>query len=104
MDILVEVKELSFALGDIEPFFGSLSLYDIKKKQKISENFHFDVNSEQTIEMLGPYKGKRELSTIARKALFSLSYCSPDIFLVVQINKTLKGNVIPASCQVSFRS
>jgi hypothetical protein len=56
LELLVEVKELSFSVGDIEPLFGSFALYDIKKKIKLSENFHFDVNSSHTIEMLGPFR------------------------------------------------
>eukprot|EP01114_Cavostelium_apophysatum_P015137 TRINITY_DN4064_c0_g1_i2.p1 TRINITY_DN4064_c0_g1~~TRINITY_DN4064_c0_g1_i2.p1 ORF type:complete len:1824 (-),score=558.97 TRINITY_DN4064_c0_g1_i2:115-5586(-) len=88
----VTVQELSFAIGDIEPFFGSIALYDAKKKIKISENFYFDINSSSTIDLLGSNKGQRNPETLGKKALFSVSYNSPDIYLVVMINKVLQGD------------
>jgi len=36
----------------IEPFFVSLALYDAAKGQKISENFHMDLNDRQMQKML----------------------------------------------------
>lgn len=92
VELFVEVKELSFELGDIEPFFGTLALYDVKKKIKLSENFNFDVNSNQSIELLGSHKGIRSPISLCQKAIFSLSYSSPDIYLVAIINKTLRGD------------
>ena len=56
LEFCVEVKELTFEIGAIEPLFGILAVYDIKKKLKLSENFYFDINSEQTIDMLGVNK------------------------------------------------
>lgn len=50
----MEIKDLSFSLGEIEPLFGIVALYDLKKKMKVSENFHFDVNSQPIIDLLSP--------------------------------------------------
>lgn len=50
--ILVEPKELSFAIGDMEPLFGILAVYDMAKKKRLSENFYFELNSERTEKMI----------------------------------------------------
>lgn len=46
MQLLVTPRKISFALGNFEPFYGVLALYDMAKKVKISENFYFDVNDD----------------------------------------------------------
>ncbi len=42
----MEVRDLKFLLGDVqtcaEPYFCTLTLYDISRKLKLSEDFHFD--------------------------------------------------------------
>lgn len=49
---MVEVKKISFAIGDVEPYFGILAVYDIVKRKKITENFYFEVNNEETSKMV----------------------------------------------------
>ncbi len=44
--IHIEVKNLAFVLGELEPFFCSLALYDVTNKCRLSENFYFDLNSD----------------------------------------------------------
>jgi hypothetical protein len=85
--VLIEPKELKFELGNIEPYFCILALYDIAKKLRISENFYFHLNSAETQGLLGQKIRTKE----CRKALFSVSYPSPDIFIVVRIEKVLQG-------------
>jgi hypothetical protein len=46
-------------LGDLEPFFGSLALFNMKTKQKLSENFYFDLNAENTLKLIGKDKKVR---------------------------------------------
>jgi len=55
VEFMVDVKKLTFNLGDLEPFFCSLALYDIHSKKKISENFYFDENLEKIKELLPQY-------------------------------------------------
>ena len=50
--ILVECTDIKFKLGDLEPFFCTLSLYDLTKKQRISENLYFELNSPNSKKML----------------------------------------------------
>ncbi|TSZ68953.1 Dedicator of cytokinesis protein 6 [Bagarius yarrelli] len=81
--IMVKCLSLKFEI-EIEPIFGTLALYDVKEKKKISENFHFDLNSDQIKGMLRPHNPHIAISTLARSAIFSITDPSPDIFLVIK--------------------
>uniref|UniRef100_A0A6Q2XUX5 Dedicator of cytokinesis 7 n=1 Tax=Esox lucius TaxID=8010 RepID=A0A6Q2XUX5_ESOLU len=87
--LLVKCLSLKFEI-EIEPIFASLALYDVKEKKKISENFFFDLNSEQTKGMLRPHIQTAAISTLARSAIFSITYPSQDVFLVIQLEKVLQ--------------
>lgn len=52
---------------------------------QISENFFFDLNSEQMKGMLRPHIQTAAISTLARSAIFSITYPSQDIFLVIKV-------------------
>lgn len=91
MQILVEPSELSFDLGVHEPFFISIALYDLKRKEKVSETWNFDLNPPSITELLGVHCGDREPATMARACVFSTSYQSPDIYMVILISTTLHG-------------
>ena len=60
---VVSVDDLKFRLlrstrngveSNVEPFFTSLALYDVKTGVKLTEDFHCDLNSASTREMLLP--------------------------------------------------
>uniref|UniRef100_A0A673IVF3 Dedicator of cytokinesis protein 7-like n=1 Tax=Sinocyclocheilus rhinocerous TaxID=307959 RepID=A0A673IVF3_9TELE len=87
--LLVKCLSLKFEI-EIEPIFASLALYDVKEKKKISENFYFDLNSEQTKAMLRPHIPSAAISTLARSAVFSITYPSQDVFLVIKLEKVLQ--------------
>ncbi|KAJ6657732.1 hypothetical protein lerEdw1_002233 [Lerista edwardsae] len=87
--ILVKCLSLKFEI-EIEPIFGSLALYDVKEKKKISENFYFDLNSEHMKGLLRAHIAHPAISTLARSAIFSLTHPSPDIFLVIKLEKVLQ--------------
>ncbi|EMP29650.1 Dedicator of cytokinesis protein 6 [Chelonia mydas] len=84
---------------EIEPIFGTLALYDIKEKKKISENFYFDLNSEQVKGLLRAPGAHPAISTLARSAIFSITYPSPDIFLVIKLEKVLQQGDIGDCCE-----
>uniref|UniRef100_A0A669CR10 Dedicator of cytokinesis 7 n=1 Tax=Oreochromis niloticus TaxID=8128 RepID=A0A669CR10_ORENI len=87
--LLVKCLSLKFEI-EIEPIFASLALYDVKEKKKISENFFFDLNSEPTKAMLRPHIQTAAISTLARSAIFSITYPSQDVFLVIKLEKVLQ--------------
>lgn len=89
--IMVEPTELSFDLGVHEPFFGTMAMYDLKRKEKVSESWNFDLNPPNITELLGVHCGDREPATMARTGIFSTSYANPDIYMVIMFSTTLHG-------------
>ncbi|XP_057299405.1 dedicator of cytokinesis protein 7-like isoform X1 [Hydractinia symbiolongicarpus] len=88
--ILVRCTELKLDL-DIEPIFATMALYDCKQKKKISENFHFDLNQEWHKKMIAAHiKGKPDISTLAKSCIFSVTYPSTEVCLVVKLEKVLQ--------------
>lgn len=56
-----------------EPVFASASLYDIRLRKKISENFYFEFNSDEVLSLIQnclPYPITKDPKY--RNALFSL--------------------------------
>ncbi|XP_053348145.1 dedicator of cytokinesis protein 7-like isoform X8 [Clarias gariepinus] len=96
--IMVKCLSLKFEI-EIEPIFGTLALYDVKEKKKISENFHFDLNSDQMKNMLRPHNPHTAISTLARSAIFSITDPSPDVFLVIKLEKVLQQGDIGECCE-----
>ncbi|KAG7223380.1 hypothetical protein INR49_032207 [Caranx melampygus] len=91
--ILVRCQTIKFEI-DIEPLFATMALYDLKEKKKISENFYCDLNSEQFKNFLKPHTSHVDSSTLARSAIFSITYPAPDIYLVIKIEKVLQQGEI----------
>ena len=56
----------SLAFTQVEPFFACMALFDVAKKRRISENFYFDLNGEDTRNMLqrAPPPSMRQVSVI----------------------------------------
>ncbi|KAM8760403.1 dedicator of cytokinesis protein 8 isoform 1-T1 [Acanthopagrus schlegelii] len=91
--ILIRCQAIKFEI-EIEPLFATMALYDLKEKKKISENFYCDLNSEQYKNFLKPHTPHVDQSTLARSAIFPITYPSPDIYLVIKIEKILQQGEI----------
>jgi len=52
--ILIEPKELKFALGEMEPLFCSICILDFAEKKRVSENFYFHMNNDAVMMLLPP--------------------------------------------------
>ncbi|XP_059512805.1 dedicator of cytokinesis protein 8 isoform X1 [Myotis daubentonii] len=91
--IWVKLLTLKFEI-EIEPLFASIALYDVKERKKISENFHCDLNSDQFKGFLRAHTPSVAPSSQARSAVFSVTYPSSDIYLVVKIEKVLQQGEI----------
>ncbi|XP_076814693.1 dedicator of cytokinesis protein 7-like isoform X2 [Clavelina lepadiformis] len=85
------VKCLSLELEmEVEPIYATIALYDTKLKKKISENFHFDLNSESVRKMTKSEGSHSSISSLARTGIFSVTYPSHDIFIVIKLEKVLQ--------------
>uniref|UniRef100_A0A8D2LWR7 Dedicator of cytokinesis 9 n=1 Tax=Varanus komodoensis TaxID=61221 RepID=A0A8D2LWR7_VARKO len=120
--ILVKCNDLSFNLQscvaeneegpttNVEPFFISLALFDIKCNQKISSDFHVDLNHSTVRHMLvktaqqllnGSSDCLHRIQDIIpdimlqypKQGIFSVTCPHPDIFLVARIEKVLQGSI-----------
>ncbi|XP_044752960.1 dedicator of cytokinesis protein 7 [Coccinella septempunctata] len=90
--MLVKCQQLTLDI-EMEPLFASMALYDAKEKRKVSETFHFDLNPEGLKRMLGGHIPYSDISTLARGCIFNISNPSPDLFLVIRLEKVLQGDL-----------
>ncbi|XP_069468948.1 dedicator of cytokinesis protein 11 isoform X2 [Ambystoma mexicanum] len=102
------------ALKNVEPFFVSLALFDVKNNCKISADFHVDLNPLSVREMLSPISAQtgtddgasEELPSGAvihgipesrlrcvTQGIFSVTSPHPDIYLVARVEKVLQGSI-----------
>jgi len=90
---------------ETEPVYAHMSLYDVRRRKKMSENFYFDINSCTT--------AGNEIDTTTRSRTCVLdidgtgSNSGDDLFLVIRLEKPLRGDsdsVIPASDTSTFSS
>ncbi|XP_052378973.1 dedicator of cytokinesis protein 9-like isoform X10 [Oncorhynchus keta] len=123
--ILVNCNDLAFNLQscveendegpttNVEPFYVTLSLFDIQNSRKISSDFHVDLNhpsvrqlvanpSSQSMNgggdaLLGLQREVHGLPEEAmlypRQGVFSVTCPHPDIFLLARIEKVLQGGI-----------
>ncbi|XP_024060059.1 dedicator of cytokinesis protein 9 isoform X1 [Terrapene carolina triunguis] len=120
--ILVKCNDLSFNLQscvaeneegpttNVEPFFVTLSLFDIKNNRKISADFHVDLNhvsvrhmisnaTQQLMNASGDNLHRAQdiihesILQYPKQVIFSVTCPHPDIFLVARIEKVLQGSV-----------
>ncbi|XP_056020103.1 dedicator of cytokinesis protein 7-like isoform X2 [Ostrea edulis] len=87
--IIVKCLQLKLEL-EFEPLFATMALYDAREKKKISENFYFDVNQDEQKKMIVMHIQHSDVSTMSRAASFSITYPSPDVFLVIRLEKVLQ--------------
>ncbi|CAL8322032.1 unnamed protein product [Merluccius merluccius] len=123
--ILVNCNDLSFNLQscvaeneegpttNVEPFYVTLSLFDIQNSRKISSDFHVDLNHPSVRGML-PSSGSQYINgggdtlhggqrlvhgvpeaamQYPRQGVFSVTCPHPDIFLVARVEKILQGGI-----------
>uniref|UniRef100_A0A671W3D2 Dedicator of cytokinesis 9 n=1 Tax=Sparus aurata TaxID=8175 RepID=A0A671W3D2_SPAAU len=104
--VLVNCNDLSFNLQscvaeneegpttNVEPFYVTLSLFDIQNGRKISSDFHVDLN-HPSVRGLVPSNNSQYMNALKypRQGVFSVTCPHPDIFLVARIEKVLQGGI-----------
>uniref|UniRef100_A0A8D0D8E7 Dedicator of cytokinesis 10 n=1 Tax=Sander lucioperca TaxID=283035 RepID=A0A8D0D8E7_SANLU len=88
---------------NIEPFFVSLALLDVREGRKVSADFHVDLNHEAVRQMLGgcsngtavgPATGVGgQENGLCSPAIFSVTNPHTDIVMVARVEKVLMGNI-----------
>ncbi|KAF2071777.1 hypothetical protein CYY_006905 [Polysphondylium violaceum] len=99
--IEITAKDLSFKFWEkeeeTEPLFVSMYLYDIQKKTRLSETFHFDFNNDKTLRLLGNHAKSGDQINLTKKAIFYVNSRSSadldNIYLIVKIEKVLMGDL-----------
>lgn len=69
----------------VEPYFTTLALFDVRAGRKLSENFHFDINNEQIRSFLPSFSGSESISNgdASKEVGSNFSLC-PEIDQVAQ--------------------
>ncbi|XP_041128635.1 dedicator of cytokinesis protein 9-like isoform X3 [Polyodon spathula] len=97
----------------VEPFFVTLSLFDIQKSCKISADFHVDLNHPSVMQLIANASSQQtngggedimgsqrmpnglpeSMLQYTKQGIFSVTCPHPDIFLVARIEKVLQGGI-----------
>jgi dedicator of cytokinesis protein 6/7/8 len=90
--VLVTARQLAFELeGVMEPFYCSLTLYNVAKRERASETFVFDLNSPEQLSMVA-LDEKVPPSQPNPSAVFTVAQPNTDLYLVLRIDKVLQGD------------
>nr|XP_016480297.1 PREDICTED: guanine nucleotide exchange factor SPIKE 1-like isoform X2 [Nicotiana tabacum] len=89
LKIAVKVLSLSFQAGLVEPFYGTICLYNRERREKLSEDFIFHIL---------PTEMQEASSSCERRCIFHLDAPSASICLLIQLEKpaTEEGGVSPS--------
>ncbi|KAK3034892.1 hypothetical protein RJ639_033255, partial [Escallonia herrerae] len=89
LKIAVKVLSLSFQAGLVEPFYGTISLYNKERREKLSEDFIFRVP---------PIEMQDATSSHEPRGIFYLDAPSASVCLLIQLEKpaTEEGGVTPS--------
>ncbi|CEF63950.1 LD20667p [Strongyloides ratti] len=89
--VMLKVQELSLEPSDLEPIFGSIVLFDLKEKRRLSETFYFDFNVAHLYTMI--HQSIFQSNLTPKAGLFELF--SPeklvDIFIIIKLEKVLQA-------------
>ncbi|KAI4333281.1 hypothetical protein L6164_018113 [Bauhinia variegata] len=89
MKISVKVQSLSFQAGLVEPFYGTICLYNRERREKLSEDFYFRVIPTEMQDAKISYEPR---------GVFYLDAPSASVCLLIQLEKhaTEEGGVSPS--------
>lgn len=105
----VRILSVSIGVGLVEPLYGTICLYHTERKEKLSEDFHFQflplewagvilkhlffatfpakgLTFTFSFDLISPYT-YQESTTEDERAIFSVEAQSPSVCLLVQLEK-----------------
>src|SRR5690606_22964867 len=87
-------KDITFEVGNFEPLFFHVALYNVKTKQKLSENYYFHFNSQTLISQMTMEAQKLvEQPTSCQDTIIVSKECSDDVYLVFWVERILYESV-----------
>eukprot|EP00727_Mastigamoeba_balamuthi_P006631 m51a1_g2589 hypothetical protein (1913) ;mRNA; r:418345-424701 len=87
------VKGLKVFLGESEPLFCTLSLYDCDSRTKMSEDFHFSINTTSLFTGLSLADVISPTAQFFRSMSFAISGPSSGLWLVLKANRILHADL-----------
>ncbi|KAH7727013.1 dedicator of cytokinesis protein 6-like isoform X1 [Aphelenchoides avenae] len=100
--LLVAIQQ--FQLDPVaEPIFGSLTLYDVHERRRISETFYFELNTPNTLRMIQAHITPSDEAAQSRQALFDVANLSSSVFLVFKVEKVLQGAEVADAMELYTR-
>ena len=102
---LVSIQSLRLSLGNIEPLYCTLAVFDLKSEQRCSDNFDFDLNDsslltgQMAVEVSFP-----DPLTLCKHAIFSLTdgHTHEQTVLALRVERVLQGD--PADMDIYFKT
>jgi hypothetical protein len=90
--IEITVSHFAVAIGEWEPLFCRMALYDLRAKRKLTEDFCFDFNSDAVKFFMGDHQqATPDAATTARTVVFPVFDAHPDVYVVFSVEKVLQG-------------
>lgn len=92
--VLIKVEDLKFALPNVEPFYASLTLFDLARGVRLSEAFYFDLNNPDAV-LSGVLEVARRCAdeiTLAKHCIFSVDDRHDGVHLVLRVEHVLQGD------------
>ena len=102
---LVSIHALRLSLGNIEPLYCTLTVFDLKSEQRCSEDFHFDLNDPSLLTGQMAVEGSfPDPLTLCKHAIFSLTdgHTHEQTVLALRVERVLQGD--PADMDIYFKS
>lgn len=86
LQVRLECLEWEMDIPPLEPLFGTLALYNMRTQQRVSETFHFDLNSpeENAQCKVGHF-------VESKSCVWSMPAADPDVHVVLRVFKVLRG-------------
>ncbi|KAK5576125.1 hypothetical protein RB653_007266 [Dictyostelium firmibasis] len=92
LELLCEVQDLKFSL-EVEPFFCSLYIVDLDKKERITESFNFHLNSKSLLDSLKINEDLLSGWSNQKKCKFNLNKYHPNIYFILRVHHIFRGDI-----------